>query len=114
VASRIHDAGIPVMLITTDPAVVAAPGIEVQPANDPGPPMETTENILDLIGNTPLLALHRTGRDLTCRLLAKLEYLNPGGSVKDRPQWPWSRRRSEMACLCPVERSSSRRRATQA
>jgi len=34
VASRIHDAGIPVMLITTDPAVVAAPGIEVQPAND--------------------------------------------------------------------------------
>jgi cystathionine beta-synthase len=85
VASSIHNTGIPVVLIATDPSVVAPPGIEVQPANDPGPPMETTESILDLIGNTPLLALHRTGRALSCHLLAKLEYLNPGGSVKDRP-----------------------------
>jgi cystathionine beta-synthase len=47
--------------------------------------MEVTDSLLDLVGETPLLALHRTGRDLACHLLAKLEYLNPGGSVKDRP-----------------------------
>jgi cystathionine beta-synthase len=45
-----------------------------------GPP----ETILDLIGDTPVLPLRRVGRDLPYRLLAKLEYLNPGGSVKDR------------------------------
>lgn len=43
-------------------------------------------NIAELIGNTPLLEL--TGMEkkyrLNCRLLAKLEYLNPTGSVKDR------------------------------
>jgi len=40
--------------------------------------------ILDLIGETPVLPLHRVGQELPYRLLAKLEYLNPGGSVKDR------------------------------
>ena len=39
----------------------------------------------DLIGNTPMVRLDRTGRHLRCHLLAKLEYLNPGGSVKVRP-----------------------------
>src|SRR5205085_7833573 len=34
---------------------------------------------------TPLVRLDRVGRDLSCHLLAKLEFLNPGGSVKDRP-----------------------------
>jgi cystathionine beta-synthase len=42
------------------------------------------ENILKIIGNTPLVRLHRIGRGLRPILLAKLEYLNPGGSVKDR------------------------------
>lgn len=40
--------------------------------------MFATDNILDLIGNTPLLHLKRLG------LFAKAEYLNPGGSIKDR------------------------------
>jgi cystathionine beta-synthase len=40
--------------------------------------------ILDLIGETPVLPLHRVGKELPYRILAKLEYLNPGGSVKDR------------------------------
>src|SRR5665213_3410822 len=48
-------------------------------------PMEVAEHLTDLVGRTPMLALRRTGRDLSCRLVAKLEYLNPGGSVKDRP-----------------------------
>jgi len=42
------------------------------------------QSILDLVGNTPLVPLRRVARDLPYRILAKLEYLNPGGSVKDR------------------------------
>jgi cystathionine beta-synthase len=41
-------------------------------------------SILDLIGHTPVVPLQRVGRGLPYRLLAKLEFLNPGGSVKDR------------------------------
>jgi cystathionine beta-synthase len=41
-------------------------------------------DILDVIGNTPLVRLNRVARGLRPTLLAKLEYLNPGGSVKDR------------------------------
>jgi cystathionine beta-synthase len=40
--------------------------------------------VLDLIGNTPLVRLERLGRGLGPTLLAKLDFLNPGGSVKDR------------------------------
>ena len=36
------------------------------------------------VGNTPLVALHRMGEGLGAEVVAKLEYLNPGGSVKDR------------------------------
>jgi cysteine synthase A len=44
------------------------------------------DKLTDLIGNTPLLELKRYGRDLGLRgrLVAKLEYFNPLGSVKDR------------------------------
>src|ERR687891_112847 len=40
--------------------------------------------LLDLVGHTPIVRLDRIGRDIPGELLAKLEYLNPGGSVKDR------------------------------
>jgi cystathionine beta-synthase len=40
--------------------------------------------ILELVGRTPIVRLDRLGRDVPGELLAKLEYLNPGGSVKDR------------------------------
>ncbi len=40
--------------------------------------------LLDLIGNTPIVRLQHIGRELGPTLLAKLEYLNPGGSNKDR------------------------------
>ena len=40
--------------------------------------------LLDLIGNTPLLRLQRLSRGVKPVLLAKLEYMSPGGSVKDR------------------------------
>nr|MBA2296833.1 pyridoxal-phosphate dependent enzyme [Actinomycetota bacterium] len=40
--------------------------------------------LLELVGSTPIVRLDRIGRDVPARLLAKLEYLNPGGSNKDR------------------------------
>src|SRR5688572_13804242 len=40
--------------------------------------------VLDLVGDTPIVRLDRVGRDVAPTLLAKLEYMNPGGSVKDR------------------------------
>lgn len=41
-------------------------------------------NILELIGNTPLVSLEQITPQKTCPIFAKLESLNPGGSVKDR------------------------------
>jgi cystathionine beta-synthase len=41
-------------------------------------------SVLELVGNTPIVRLDAVGRGIRPRLLAKLEYLNPGGSVKDR------------------------------
>lgn len=46
--------------------------------------LEVHPNILTTIGNTPLVRLNSVGRDLPCQLLAKVEFFNPGGSVKDR------------------------------
>ena len=42
------------------------------------------DNILDKVGNTPIVRLNKIGTDLKCNLLGKCEYFNPGGSVKDR------------------------------
>src|SRR6267378_4153642 len=42
------------------------------------------ESILDIVGNTPLVRLHKVTKGLKPTILAKLEQLNPGGSVKDR------------------------------
>ncbi len=42
------------------------------------------DNILEAIGNTPMIRLNRVGRSAPCPIYAKLEFLNPGGSVKDR------------------------------
>ncbi|HEX8891625.1 MAG TPA: pyridoxal-phosphate dependent enzyme, partial [Pyrinomonadaceae bacterium] len=44
----------------------------------------TTENIIELVGNTPLLHLARFSKPPLADIYAKLEYMNPGGSVKDR------------------------------
>jgi cystathionine beta-synthase len=42
------------------------------------------ENVSELVGNTPLVRLKRITRDVKPLILAKLEFMNPGGSVKDR------------------------------
>ena len=41
-------------------------------------------NILETVGNTPTVKLNSIGSDLQCELYAKCEFLNAGGSVKDR------------------------------
>ena len=42
------------------------------------------ENILSAIGNTPTVKINSLGSDLSCSLYAKCEFVNPGGSIKDR------------------------------
>jgi cystathionine beta-synthase len=55
----------------------------------PGPAVRSSrtdikESILDAIGGTPLVRLSRIGAGVTPQLVAKVESLNPGGSIKDR------------------------------
>ena len=84
IAQQVHQAGLPTVLFT-DSAVAPIAGVEVCPIADAGPPMDVVDSVIELIGHTPMVRLDRIGRDLPCHLLAKLEYFNPGGSVKDRP-----------------------------
>jgi len=46
--------------------------------------MDYKENILGLIGQTPLVKLNKLTKGIQATVLAKMESLNPGGSVKDR------------------------------
>jgi cysteine synthase A len=46
--------------------------------------MKIANSITDLIGNTPLVRLNKVSEGLGVTILAKLEFFNPGGSVKDR------------------------------
>ena len=42
------------------------------------------ENLIQSIGNTPLIRLRRASEETGCTILGKAEFMNPGGSVKDR------------------------------
>ena len=46
--------------------------------------MDVKNNILETIGNTPLIRLNKITKGLPCDVLAKVEYFNPGNSIKDR------------------------------
>jgi len=46
--------------------------------------MRYFDNVVDMIGNTPLVRLNRVTEGIQATVLAKVEYFNPGGSVKDR------------------------------
>lgn len=50
----------------------------------PSHTLRVAENITDLMGQTPMLHLRRLTNSTTADVYAKLEFLNPGGSVKDR------------------------------
>lgn len=51
------------------------------------PAMRYSPTILDTIGDTPLVRLNSVTSGLSCLVLAKAEFFNPGGSVKDRIGW---------------------------
>lgn len=46
--------------------------------------MEIKNNILETIGHTPLIKLNKITKDFPCMVLAKVDYFNPGNSIKDR------------------------------
>ncbi len=46
--------------------------------------MDIKNNILETIGNTPLIRLNKVSKDLPATILAKVDYFNPGNSIKDR------------------------------
>ena len=46
--------------------------------------MTTHKNVIDAIGNTPLIRLNKVSDETGCEILGKAEFLNPGQSVKDR------------------------------
>ena len=73
--------------------------------------MDVCESLLDLIGSTPLLRLRQVTAGLEPQVLAKLEFLNPGGSVKDRPALAMIEAAERPA---PARRSSSRPPGTPA
>src|SRR5512134_1024768 len=54
------------------------------PASGTGSLLKTVDSVLDLVGETPLLRLGRYSPEDGGAIYAKLEFLNPGGSVKDR------------------------------
>jgi cystathionine beta-synthase len=54
------------------------------PVLTPSDSLRVYDDILQTIGKTPLVRLKRLGADLLCPIYAKVEYFNPGGSVKDR------------------------------
>ena len=47
--------------------------------------MQIRDGIVEAIGNTPLIKLERVSTQTGCTILGKAEFMNPGGSVKDRP-----------------------------
>lgn len=46
--------------------------------------MDIKNNILETIGNTPMVELHKVTAELPCRVIMKVETFNPGHSIKDR------------------------------
>src|SRR3954470_20694154 len=46
--------------------------------------MRYVDNVVEMIGNTPLVRLNSVTEGIAATVLAKIEYVNPGGSVKDR------------------------------
>jgi cysteine synthase A len=46
--------------------------------------MPISDGFTDAIGNTPLIRLRHVSEETGCEILGKAEFMNPGGSVKDR------------------------------
>src|SRR3954463_13669930 len=63
--------------------------------------LRVAENITELVGETPMLHLRRIIPAGSAEVFAKLEYMNPGGSVKDRAAIGMIRRAEEQGILRP-------------
>lgn len=63
--------------------------------------MIVADNVLETIGNTPLVKLNRFGTHTPATIYGKLEYMNPGGSVKDRPAFQIIKDAEEAGLLKP-------------
>ena len=65
--------------------------------------MNYKDNVLELIGRTPLVKLSKMVDPATmATVLVKMEHLNPAGSVKDRMAFHMIRRAEEAGLFCPV------------
>src|ERR1051326_676701 len=53
-------------------------------SRDPEPGMQIRSDIIEAIGQTPLIKLRRASEVTGCTILGKAEFMNPGGAVKDR------------------------------
>src|SRR3954451_17335228 len=69
---------------TASPAHPGIPGREGLAGRGSFVPLKYAQCILDLIGNTPLIKLNHVTEGIKATVLVKLEYLNRGGSIKDR------------------------------
>jgi cysteine synthase A len=69
--------------------------------NTEASPLGVADNITDLVGGTPMLRLKRLVAPGSADVFAKLEYLNPGGSVKDRAAIGIIRRAEQQGKLAP-------------
>lgn len=81
-AQALRNAGFVVTLHSDQPA---PQGINTVRLTDDKPAMDVADDIVALTGNTPMVRLDRMAKGLRPHLIAKLEFMNPGGSVKDRP-----------------------------
>ena len=63
--------------------------------------MKYCENVLDLVGRTPLVKVSRMTDSSMATILMKMEHLNPGGSVKDRMAVNMVRRAEERGLIKP-------------
>ncbi len=63
--------------------------------------MTVRRDFVDTIGNTPLIRLKRVSDATGCEILGKAEFLNPGGSVKDRAAWGIIKDAEEKGLLRP-------------
>ncbi|KKJ77549.1 cysteine synthase [Kiloniella litopenaei] len=63
--------------------------------------MDIRDGFIDSIGNTPLIRLKRASEETGCEILGKAEFLNPGGSIKDRAAWAIVKDAEEKGILKP-------------
>lgn len=67
-------------------AVTSRSSATVVPHKQPvAPPLRICHGFRDTVGSTPLLRLRKASEETGCTVWGKCEFLNPGGSVKDRP-----------------------------